>query len=217
MLKNVFIHYINLFLVNERISEAFESKTIVEKLQYLLEKNHISSIADKCVMTESNVGVKCINGAIPTEDKSTTNIEADNYSNEVLEIPSFTELISSNVSKTKETDTVGIETNLSVEKNLFTHSSPYLSSTTQLLNENTSTPNFCKNDYKVSPNFQVNEQLCSTPSEIIQETKNIVEPDFHLSPKNINSQLPLYVLYSMYLVILIFNKYILIRCTILPS
>ncbi|XP_025411556.1 uncharacterized protein LOC112684318 [Sipha flava] len=90
-------------MINERISEACESKTLIEQLQYLLDANHKPTKEDKCVETELNVVDKCISCIITTENKSTlTNEETNNSITKVLENPSFTEIISSDMSKTNK-------------------------------------------------------------------------------------------------------------------
>jgi len=48
-----------LVLVQERIPEAFESKTLIEKLQYLLDSDHTPTKEDKSVETKLNMVDKC--------------------------------------------------------------------------------------------------------------------------------------------------------------
>lgn len=180
-------------LVNDRVSEECESKTVIERLQYLLDLNHVPTKEDKCIATESDIIGKYIDDVISTQEKSTNtllNIESNKSTSELLEISSFTEIISSNVSKTKEIGNIS-ETIITVEKNSVTDSSPCLLSTTQLMNNVESTPSFSKVEDKDSPNFQINRKICSTPA------KNSIEPTLHLSPKNIHKELSLYVLFNI--------------------
>lgn len=186
-------------LVNERISEEYEPKTLIEQLQYLLDANHKPAKEDKCVETELNVVDKCIGCTISTENKSTlTNKEANSSTSEVLENPTFIEIISSNISKTNKIDTInneavimGIDNNKkineNVEKNLKTYSSPCLNSTPKVINSNANTQSSEVLDEE-SPIFRINEQLCSTPAKINEETKNSIEATLQFSPKNIHNQ-----------------------------
>jgi len=164
---------------------------MIERLQYLLDLIHVPIKEDKCVATEFNMIDKCVGDAINTQNKSThtlINIGENESTSEVLEIPSFTEIVSNDVSKTNKIETVN-ETNITVEKNSSKLSSPCILSTTQLINTMISTSSISKNEDKESPNFQINKQICSTPA------KNNVEPTLHFSPKNIHNQLTLYVIY----------------------
>lgn len=185
-----------MFLVNERISEACESKTLIEQLQYLLDANHTKK-EDKCVETELNVVDKCVGCTISTENKSTlTNKEANNSTPELFENVSNTETISSNISKTIENDTIhnktdnsGVENNNkikeSIEKNLITYSSPSSDLTPELINNDANSQSCSKVVDKESPIFRINEQSCSTPSKLIKETKNAT---LQCSPTSINNQ-----------------------------
>lgn len=183
-------------LVNERSSdEIYESKTMIEKLHYLLNVNHkMPTKEDKCVETELNMVDKCVGNVLNTEDKSThtsISIEANKSITETLEVPSFTEMISNDFSKTKDTDTNYNESSVNVEKNPLEHSLPILSSMSQLVNNNTSSPDYFKTEGKESPEFKINKQICSTPTKIIEETTNNVEPTQQLGPKNIQNQFSL--------------------------
>lgn len=181
-------------LVNDRVSEECESKTVIERLQYLLDLNNVSIKEDKYVATEFDMIDKYGGDVISTRDKSThtlLNIEANKSTSKVLETPLFTEITSSNVSKTKEIENI-IETSITVEKTPLTNSSPCLLSTTQLMNTIESTPSFPKDEDKDSPNFQINRKICSTPAK-----NSIEQPILHLSPKNIRKQLSPYVLFSI--------------------
>lgn len=183
-------------LVNERSSdEVFESKTMVEKLQYLLNVNRIMlTQEDKCVETELNMVDKCVGSVLNTDDISTRtsiSIEANKSTTEVLEIPSFTEIISNDFSKTKEINTDYKESTANVEKTPLAHSLPILSSMSQLINNNPNTPDYFKIDDKESPEFKINKQICSTPAKIIEETKNNIELTQQFSPKSIQNQFSL--------------------------
>lgn len=179
-----------MILVNERIPEICESKTLIEKLEYLLNVNHISTKNDIGVGTEIYTVDKCIGDMINTEDKSTnTSIdESKKSTTERIEIPLFTNMINSNISETKEIELITNDMNI-IENNLIT---PRLSSTSQLLNHGVNTLNFSSNDNKDSPKFKINDQTCSTPIKKLEETKQIVEPILQCSPKNIQY---LYVLF----------------------
>ncbi|XP_026818114.1 uncharacterized protein LOC113557035 [Rhopalosiphum maidis] len=178
-------------MIEERIPEKCESKTLLEKLQYLLDTHHILMKKDKFVETKLNMVDKCVGNTVNTKDQSThttKNIEANESISEELEIPSFTEVITNNVSKTKEIDPINNETTITDEKNSVTFSSPCLSSMTQPLENNTSTMPFSKFDEdKESKIFQINKQICSTPAKKIEETKLNIESMPQFSPKNIHN------------------------------
>lgn len=162
---------------------------MIEKLQHLLDENHTSNKVDKCVETESNIVDKCISEVIAADYTSTptiTNIEANKFTDEVLEIPS-PDLNSSNISKSRKIETVDDETSLTIEKNLASHSSPHLSSAIQLDKNNSNISNKSETEDKEPIKFQIREQLCSTPSKKCQETKSNVEPTLPFSPRNIQS------------------------------
>ncbi|XP_025205135.1 uncharacterized protein LOC112601640 [Melanaphis sacchari] len=179
-------------MIEERIPETCESKTLLEKLQYLLDANHISMKENKYVETKLNMVDKCVGNTVNTKDQSTDttiNIEANkSISEELLEIPSFTEIITNNVSKTKEIDPINNETTITDEKNSVTFSSPCLSSMTQPIENDTSTMAFSKFDEdKESKIFQINKQTCSTPAKKNEETKLSIESVPQFSPKNIHN------------------------------
>lgn len=183
-------------LVEERIPETCESKTLLEKLQYLLDTNHIPIKKDKFVETKLNMVDKCVGNTVDTKDQSTyTNTEETRIiSEELLEIPPFTEVITNNVSKTKDIDPVNNETTITGEKNSVTLSSPCLSSMTQPIENNTSTITFSKFDEdKESKIFQINKQICSTPAKKNEETKLNIESVPQFSPKNIHNLISRYV------------------------
>ncbi|CAI6360481.1 unnamed protein product [Macrosiphum euphorbiae] len=172
-------------MIQERIPEAFESKTLIEKLQYLLDSDHTPTKEDKSVETKLNMVDKCVGNTVHTKDQGThisINIEANESTSEEL---LFTEINSINVSKTKEIDTFNKETTITDEKNVGTFSSPCLSSMTQLINNNARTT-YSKIDDKESPMFQINKQMCSTPGKKKDETKINIEPMLQCSPKNIH-------------------------------
>ncbi|KAE9535994.1 hypothetical protein AGLY_007895 [Aphis glycines] len=160
-------------MIEKRIPETCESKTLLEKLQYLLDTNHIPMKEDKFVVTKLNMVDKCVGNTVNTKDQSTyTNIEATrSISEELLEIPSFTEVITNNVSKTIDIDPVNNETTM-----------------TQSIENNTSTMTFSKFDEdKESKIFQINKQICSTPAKKNEETKLNIESVPQFSPKNIHN------------------------------
>lgn len=181
-----------MILVNEQIPESCESKTLIEKLQYLLSVKHTPINEDKCVETELKMIDKCIGCMVNTENKSTrTTINSDDneITTEVLKTPSFSEIIPCNGSKTKEIDIIE-ETSTNTENNSKIYSSPCLSSTSQLLtNKSGNVSNF--SEEKKSPLFQINEQVCSTPTNKIEELK--ISAMQNCSPKNIQHQFSLYV------------------------
>ncbi|XP_029346505.1 putative leucine-rich repeat-containing protein DDB_G0290503 isoform X2 [Acyrthosiphon pisum] len=172
-------------MIEKRIPETCESKTLIEKLQYLLDTNHIPTEKDKFVEKKLNMVDKCVGNTVNTKDQSThttINIEANkSISEELLEVPSFTEIISNNISKTKEPDTFNDETTITNEKNSVTFSSPCLSPMTQLEN-NTGT--ISKFEEKESKIFQINKQICSTPAKKNEQTKIKIELIPQFSPKN---------------------------------
>ncbi|XP_060872442.1 uncharacterized protein MAL13P1.304-like [Metopolophium dirhodum] len=177
-------------MIQEQIPEACESKTLIEKLQYLLDSDHTSTKEDKSIETKLNMVDKCVGNTVHTKNQGThisINIEANkSTSEELLEIPLFTEINSNNVSKTKEIDIFNKETTITDEKNSGTFLSPCLSSMTQLINNNARTT-FSKIDDKESPIFQINKQMCSTPGKKNDETKINIEPMLQCSPKNIHN------------------------------
>jgi len=176
-----------LILVEKRIPETCESKTLIEKLQYVLDTNHIPMKKDKFTEKKLNMVDKCVGNTVNTKDQSThttINIEANkSISEELIEVPSFTEIISNNISKTKEPDTFNDETTITDEKNSVTFSSPCLSSMTQLEN-NTDTMTNSKFEEKQSKVFQINKQICSTPAKKNEQTKINIELIPQFSPKN---------------------------------
>ncbi|CAI6363275.1 unnamed protein product [Macrosiphum euphorbiae] len=178
-------------MIEKRIPETCESKTLIEKLQYVLDTNHIPTKKDKLVEKKLNMVDKCVGNTVNTKDQSThttINIEANkSISEELLEVPSFTDIISNNISKTKEPDTFNDETTITDEKNSFTFSSPCLSTMTQLEN-NTGTMTISKFDEKESKIFQVNKQICSTPAKKNEQTKINIELIPQFSPKNSHNQ-----------------------------
>lgn len=190
-LHDIFEHFGTMCtMIEERIPETCESKTLLEKLQYLLDTNHIPMKEDKFVETKLNMVDKCVGNTVDTKDQSTyTNKEETRIiSEELLEIPSFTEVITNNVSKTKDIDPVNNETTITGEKNSVTFSSPCLSSMTQPIENNTSTITFSKFDEdKESKIFQINKQICSTPAKKNEETKLNIESVPQFSPKNIHN------------------------------
>lgn len=183
------------------MSEAYESKTMIEKLHYLLDVNHIHTKEDKCIETELNlidkcIGTdlnmidKCIGDIVNTDNKSTyttSNIQENEDTTGLLEVPLFADIITDNVSKTKGIDTVSNETSLTIEKKTKTFSSPCLSSTTNLLNTNASISNFSKVEDEESPKFDINKQICSTPAKKIDEAKTNFEPTLQFSPNSIHN------------------------------
>jgi len=179
-----------LILVQKRTPETYESKTLIEKLQYLLDTNNIPTKKDKFVEKKLNMVDKCVGNTVNTKDQSThttINIEVNkSISEELLEVPSFTEIISDNISKTKEPDTFNDESTKTDEKNSVTFSSPCLSSMTQSEN-NTGTMTTSIFEEKESKIFQINKQICSTPAKKNEQTKinNELIPQF--SPKNIHN------------------------------
>lgn len=184
-----------LILVNKRIPETFESKTIIESLEYLLNLKHTPIRENKCIGTELKMVDKCVDCMVNTENKSThtTNNSKDNkIATEVLKTPSFSEILPCNISKTKEVDIIN-EISTTVENNEKICSSPCLSSTSQVLtNVNGSVSNF--SGEKNSPLFQISEQVCSTPTKNFEEIRiNAVQ---NFSPKNIQNQFSRYVLFN---------------------
>jgi len=188
-------HHLNMYnlyvliLVAQRIPETCESKTLLEKLQYLLDTNHASIKEDTLVEKKLNMVDKCVGNTVFTKDQSThttIQIEASkSLSEEALEIPSFTEIISNNVSKTKETDTFCDETTNIDEK--ISVSSPCLSSMTQQIENNTGTMTFSKFEEKESNVFRINNQVCSTPTKKNELTKINIDSIPKFSPKNIHN------------------------------
>ncbi|XP_022171206.1 uncharacterized protein LOC111034342 isoform X2 [Myzus persicae] len=176
-------------MIEERIPEACESKTLIEKLQYLLDTNQASMKKDTFVEKKLNMVDKCVGNTINTRDQSThttLNIEVNkSTSEELLEIPSFTEIISDNVFKTKETDTFNDETTITDQKNSV--SSPCLSSMTQLTENNAGSMTFSKFEDKETKTFQINNQSCSTPAKKNESTKINIESIPQFSPKNIHN------------------------------
>lgn len=181
-----------LILVNKRIPETFESKTLIESLEYLLNLKHTPINENKCVGTELNMVDKCVGCMVNTENKSThttINSKDNKMAIEVLKTPSFSEILPCNISKTKEVDIIN-ETSTTAENNEKIFSSPCLSSTSQVLtNGNGSVTNF--SGEKNSPLFQISEQICSTPAKNFEEIRiNAVQ---NFSPKNIQNQFSWYV------------------------
>lgn len=179
-----------LFLVNERVTEACESKSMIDKLQYLLDINHIPNNADKCVGTILNVVDKCVGDMINIKDidtHTTKNVETNINATEVLDIPSFSDMISDNVTKTNEIDISNNENIVNDEKTLTAYPLPYLTPEIQPLNNNTSTPNVCKiGDTSLeSPKFKINKQANSTPIKKNYETKNSFQSTLQTSSKKI--------------------------------
>jgi len=188
-----------LVLVEERISETCESKTLIEKLQYLLDLNHTTTKEDKSTETKLNMVDKCVGNRVHTKDQGThisINIEANKRtctSEELLKVPLFPEIISNNVYKTEEVDSFNNETTLNKERNLsaFFLSSP--SSEIHLIDNNVR-PTFFKIEDKQSPIFQVNKQMCSTPEKKKDEPKISIESIPQFSPKYIHNLISVYVL-----------------------
>jgi len=185
-----------LVLVEERISKVHESKTLIEKLRYLLNSDHTSTKEDKSVETKLNMVDKCVGNTVHTKDQGThisISIEANKSTPEdLLKIPLFTEIISNNVSKTKEIDTFNNETIITNQKNSGTFSSPCLSSMTHLINNNASTT-ISNTDDKESPIFQIHKNMCSTPAKKYDGTKINIESMLQCSPKNIHNSISAYV------------------------
>lgn len=203
--------YYYFILVNNGVSEKCESKTLIEKLQYLLDKNQMPIQEDKCIETELNMVDKCVGSVVSTEDKSictSINIEENRSTTEVLEIPSFSEMISCSGTKIKETDTINYETNVPVEKSPIIFSSPCLSSRLQLLNTNANSSNFSKvEDTSIeSPKFQLNKQISSTPSKKFGETNNYAQPSFQNNEHNVHNQFSMYVFFMFLITITYYSN-----------
>lgn len=163
---------------------------MVDKLQYLLNVNHIPNNADKCVGTILNVVDKCVGDMINIKDidtHTTKCVETNVKTTEILDIPSFSDMISDNVTKTNEINISDNENNVNVEKTLTDYSLTYLSPEIQPLNNNASIPNLCKiGDTSLeSPKFKINEQTNSTPIKKSYETKNNLQSTLQTSPKNL--------------------------------
>lgn len=190
-----------LILVNKRIPETFESKTLIENLEYLLNLKHMPINENKCVGTELKMIDKCVSCMVNTENKSThttINSEDNLIVNEVLKTPSFSEILPCNISKTKEVDIIN-ETSTTAENNEKIISSPCLSSTLQVLtNENGSVPNF--SEEKKSPLFHINEQICSTPTKQFEEIR--INAMQNVSPTNIQDQFSWYVSFKFQIIII---------------
>lgn len=184
-------------LVKERIPETCESKTLIEKLQYLLDSDHTSTKEDKSVGTKLIMVDKCVGNTVYTKDQGThisINMEANkSTSEELLEIPLITKIISNNVSETKEIDTFNEKTAITDDKNSNTFSPTRLSSIKPLLNNNERTT-FSKIDDKESSIFHINKQMYNTPEKKKDETKINIEPMLQCSPKNIHNLISVYVL-----------------------
>jgi len=144
---------------------------------------------DKFVENKLNMVDKCVGNTVNTRDQSThttINVEVNkSISEELLEIPSFTEIISNNVFKTEETDTFNDNTPVTDEKNSV--SSPCLSSMIQLTENNAGTMTFSKFEDKESKIFQINKQICSTPAKKSELTKINIGSTPQFSPKNIHN------------------------------
>lgn len=140
---------------------------------------------------------KCVGNTVHTKDQGThmsINVEANkNTFEELLEIPLFPEIISNNVSKTKEIDTFNNETTIADEKNSGKFSSPCIYSMTHPIN-NSARTTFTKIDDKESSIFQINKQMYSTPAKKKDGTKINIEPMLQCSPKNIHNIISVYVL-----------------------
>lgn len=186
-------------LVEERISETCESKTLIEKLQYLLDLNHTSTKVDKSTETKLNMVDKCVGNRVHTKDQGThipINLEANKItctSEELLKVPLLPEIISNNVYKTEEVDSFNNETTLNNERNLSTFSLSCPSSEIHLIDNNVRAT-FFKIEDKKSPIFQVNKQMCSTPEKKKDEPKISIESIPQFSPKYIHNLISVYVL-----------------------
>ncbi|XP_050055641.1 metacaspase-2-like isoform X2 [Aphis gossypii] len=179
-------------MIEERISETCESKTLIEKLQYLLDLNHTTTKEDKSTEIKLNMVDKCVGNRVHTKDQGThisINIEANKStctSEELLKVPLFPEIISNNVYKTEEVDSFNNETTLNNERNLSTFSLSSPSSEIHLIDNNVRAT-FFKIEDKQSPIFQVNKQMCSTPEKKKDEPKISIESIPQFSPKYIHN------------------------------
>lgn len=81
--------------------EAYKSKTILEKLQFLLDINHNKlTKVDKCCETDFNVANKSVGHLANTQDRSTQtiiNLKTNQSTIEVSKVQLFTKAISSSV------------------------------------------------------------------------------------------------------------------------
>lgn len=181
-------------LVNERTSEVCQSKTLIEKLQYLLDIYPMPIKEDKCIETQLSMIDKCIgdDDKIDVEDENTN---AETNTSKVLDNPSLNDIVSCNFSKAEEMYTVNNTTSLSPGKNESTQSSPCLSPKKQVISNSVSTPNCSIIEKIKSHTIEMNEQNCSIPSKQIEETKNCVKPTLQHSPLDIHNQFALYVLF----------------------
>ncbi|XP_026821872.1 uncharacterized protein LOC113560292 [Rhopalosiphum maidis] len=147
-------------MIEERISVTCESKTLIEKLQYLLDSNHISTKEDKSIEVKLNRVDKCVGNRVHTKNQGThilTNIEANKIiSEELLKNPLFTEIISNNVSKIKGVETFNNDTIINYED-------------------------------KESQIFQMNKQMGSTLEKKKDKLKINIESISQFSPKNIHN------------------------------
>lgn len=179
-----------LVLVNERTSEVCQFKTLIEKLQYLLDVNPMPIKEDKCIETE----LIMVDKYVGNDEIDTEKTETNKSISEVFENPSFNDMVSCNLSKKEEIYTNNNKTNITSEKNESTQSSPCLSSTIQVIDNNINTPSF-SSEKNTSHTIEFNEQNCSTPIKKIEETKNCIKPTLECCPVDIHNQFDLYVLF----------------------
>lgn len=172
------VSYLCVFiLVNERVSEAHESKTMIERLLLLININHLPNKDNKCVETQTVLDMvdKGVGNITCTEDKNTqtttVSTEPNKNAPEIFEIPSFSDIISDNVTKTNVFGPMDNEITSTIEKP-FINSLPSPSSRLQLINNKKSTP---IENASVSPKFQMNEQISSTPTKAVYGGKQILE------------------------------------------
>lgn len=150
---------------------------MIERLLLLININHLPNKDNKCVETQTvlNMVDKGVGNIICTENKNTqTTVSSEPNKNgpEMFEIPSFSDINFDNVTKTNVIGSSNNEMTSTIENKPFINSFPSPSSKLPLINNKKSTP---IRDTSVSPKFQMNEQICSTPTKAVYGGKQILQ------------------------------------------
>ncbi|XP_050537134.1 putative uncharacterized protein DDB_G0282133 isoform X2 [Daktulosphaira vitifoliae] len=139
-------------LINEHISEDYESKTLIEKLQYLLSVYNKTHKIDKCIETEFDCNYD-----------SNRNVTAENNTSPTRSVATTLENVEINLCK-------------EVEKSNFISSKSHVSScslidTTSNVNNNNE---FNSTDITNHSSVQISQ--CETPSKLIYSSKKCLTP-----------------------------------------
>ncbi|XP_050439509.1 uncharacterized protein LOC126844991 isoform X2 [Adelges cooleyi] len=160
-------------MIDGKISADYESKTVIEKLQYILDTSHVnqSTRVDKCVETDRETNDKCVQEQFNCKNDSPSLLQESLLVINVVTRPSAVE--QSPISSFEKS------TN---DKFSIAHSTPCSFSKTKLNDITNIVPNITS---EFEENLNVCPQKIGSPSKRIEETKNCPSPKSHqIHPTN---------------------------------